>query len=444
MFKFLKKKKPQYLYEDTSPAEKSRPANMSVSSSPQQLTNFAFPKNLAQDLLKLLLRKRSELSTSLDVMPYMIASNLALTQLATKRPLNLNEMRAMKVDGFSEVKIVKFGPTFLQCIQQKMNFLPATSSQDASDDGTTETLESLLEKNPFGGAKGGARKELAYSKFKGGYTVQMIANEMQVQPSTIMSYLVDLMKCGCQFTRDDLRKLGVSDLVFENVRAVLPDLRAENCVRLTELKQQLAEEITFDQVKLVAFWFQIRQHASELGIPYRDEQADTEKRSSQPLLAVKSEGSEYFTPTETNEVTSRSEVENLWGDESDSMDFDMDRVMNDLETKSQAQSQPDPSVASLNFVETTNMPTATLSQPKLLSGVVTKPQLGKLKATKRVIYEQTSSDDEMNDVTMRSDDPPVKRALPNWMGKGVVSDGGGGSVEVKPPSKFQFKKKTMF
>jgi Helix-turn-helix domain/HRDC domain len=446
MFKFLKRKKPQYLYDETSPAGKSQPAGMSVGSSPQQLTNFTLPKNLAQDLLKLLLRKRSELSTSLDVMPYMIASNLALTQLATKRPLNLDEIRALKIDGFSEVKIVKFGPTFLQCIQQKMNYLPPTSSQAAGDDGSAETLESLLEKNPFGGAKVGARKEVAYSRFKSGLTVPMIANEMQVQPSTVTSYLVDLMKCGFKFTRADLRQLDVNDVLFENIRVVLPDLQAENCVRLTELKQLLPEHVTFDQVKLVATWFQIRQHARELDIPYRDEEASTEGRSDgHPLgAAVKSEGSDYFTPTETAvppkaEVPVKTDHENLWDDESDSMDFDMDRVMNDLEANAQAQISTERSAAaSQNCAET---PTATSTQPKLPAGSVSKPQLSKLKATKRVIYEQTSSDEEMTEPA-KSDDPPVKRALPNWMGKGIAS---GDSAETKPPSKFQFKqKKTTF
>jgi Helix-turn-helix domain/HRDC domain len=441
MVKYLKRKKPQYLYEETTQAGKPRPVGTpAMTSSPQQVANFNLPKNVAQDLLKLLLRKRSELSTSLDVMPYMIASNLALTQLATRRPLNLDEMRALKIDGFSEVKIIKFGPAFLQCIQQKLNFLPATSSQEEK----TETLEDLLQKHPFGGAKGGARKELAYSKFKGGFAVETIANEMMVQPSTVTAYLVDLMKCGFKFTRADLRRLGVSDQLFVAIRAALPDLRTENCVRLTEVKQQLPEEVTFDQVKFVAGWFQIRQHARDLDIPFHDEEASPE--GEPPLVAVKSETSVYFTPAETETVAMQTEVpvktepENLWDDENDSMDFDMDQVMNALESNRQAQLPPEPAGASQCFAETSNLPTTTLPQPKILTAGISKPNLGKLKATKRVIYEQTSSDDEASGAA-KKEDVPVKRALPSWMGKGVAS-----SPEVpKPPSRFQFKqKKTMF
>lgn len=69
-----------------------------------------------QKLTASLMLCRSALATRHDVMPYMVASNQALEQLALQRPLDVSALRAAGVDGFSEAKLLQFGAAFVECI----------------------------------------------------------------------------------------------------------------------------------------------------------------------------------------------------------------------------------------------------------------------------------------------------------------------------------------
>lgn len=64
---------------------------------------------------------RGKLAQDLDVVPYMIASNIALNQIIQGKPKNVEDLRSCKLDGFYEAKYVRFGNEFIKCIQEAMN-----------------------------------------------------------------------------------------------------------------------------------------------------------------------------------------------------------------------------------------------------------------------------------------------------------------------------------
>ncbi|XP_058128789.1 bifunctional 3'-5' exonuclease/ATP-dependent helicase WRN-like [Anopheles ziemanni] len=127
MFKMMTVVKPASLYDPTEPQSSALRGQLP--------SKGAGLQDLTQELVKCLLKKRSELATTFECMPYMIASNAALRQMATRKPLNLKEMKEAQLDGFSDAKLQKFGREFLICIQRMLNFLPPTSSEsnDAAD-----------------------------------------------------------------------------------------------------------------------------------------------------------------------------------------------------------------------------------------------------------------------------------------------------------------------
>lgn len=118
MVKFLKRKSVVPLFD------------ISGSAGTTTTTSKSFPEiggsqdNLAHKLQMC----RFNLAAKYDVMPYMIASNLALAQLERLQPLTLNELVAGKLDGFSAVKIQKFGPALLRCLMEHKKLLPAGSA----------------------------------------------------------------------------------------------------------------------------------------------------------------------------------------------------------------------------------------------------------------------------------------------------------------------------
>uniref|UniRef100_A0A336LU24 ATP-dependent DNA helicase n=1 Tax=Culicoides sonorensis TaxID=179676 RepID=A0A336LU24_CULSO len=127
----------------------SQPSSSNQISAPSTSGSFNQNNNmkLKQEIIQALLQKRSEIATIRDCMPHMIASNSALYKMADLKPLNLDEFRAAKLDGFNEAKIVAFGPKFLKVIQQKLNYLPSKENETPYNN-KTENSEPVTPKNP--------------------------------------------------------------------------------------------------------------------------------------------------------------------------------------------------------------------------------------------------------------------------------------------------------
>lgn len=63
-------------------------------------------------------RLRGKLADDLDVIPYMVASNIALDQIVERKPQTLEELRSCKLDGFYEAKYLRFGRDILKCVRE--------------------------------------------------------------------------------------------------------------------------------------------------------------------------------------------------------------------------------------------------------------------------------------------------------------------------------------
>lgn len=126
--------KPLY---DTSSASTASNGTLSV----HQLTNK--PKS-DEELKRSLLVVRAMIATREGTMPYKIASEPAIDRLVQIQPLNLQELRNAKVDGFSEALVNQFGPEFLKCIQRSKGLLPQTSSENMVSYNQIENLFSYF------------------------------------------------------------------------------------------------------------------------------------------------------------------------------------------------------------------------------------------------------------------------------------------------------------
>uniref|UniRef100_A0A182SR50 DNA 3'-5' helicase n=1 Tax=Anopheles maculatus TaxID=74869 RepID=A0A182SR50_9DIPT len=233
MFKMLKVIKPASLYE--------KPQLPVVRTGKQQ-------QDLTHELVKSLLKKRAELATAFECMPYMIASNAALHRLATRKPLNLQEMKDAQLDGFSDAKLQKFGQEFLICIQQQLCLLPGggpSSSQPSSQ--PVHQYEQLT-----------ATKSTSYTLWRDeNKSIADIATIRNLKESTIIEHLCDAVRAGLPFEERDLIRLGVAPDVHAAIACRLP-ANLQSCT-LTSIKDRCPPEITFNQVKIVLVWEQQRR-----------------------------------------------------------------------------------------------------------------------------------------------------------------------------------------
>lgn len=94
------------------------------------------PNQGDEELKRNLLMVRSMIASREGTMPYKIASEPAIDSLVRKKPLNLQELKDAKVEGFSDALLNQFGSEFLKCIQRSKGLLPQKS---------TESMVSLVE-----------------------------------------------------------------------------------------------------------------------------------------------------------------------------------------------------------------------------------------------------------------------------------------------------------
>lgn len=69
-------------------------------------------KHLEQILLDI----RTVLAENSDIMPHLVASQIAISQMVEKKPMSIKEIKSYAIDGFSAAKISKFASFFIDGI----------------------------------------------------------------------------------------------------------------------------------------------------------------------------------------------------------------------------------------------------------------------------------------------------------------------------------------
>ncbi|XP_053658958.1 bifunctional 3'-5' exonuclease/ATP-dependent helicase WRN-like [Anopheles marshallii] len=385
MFKSLKVIKPASLYEK-SPLPVVR-------TSKQDLTH---------ELVKTLLKKRAELATTFECMPYMIASNAALHQLATRKPLNLQEMKDAQLDGFSDAKLQKFGREFLVCIQQQLSLLPepsATKLPDARHEHLTAT------------------KTTSFTMFRNEKkSIADIATVRNLKESTIIEHLCEAIRVGLPFEQRDLIRLGVAPDVHAAIAARLPTNLQESST-LTSIKERCPPEITFNQLKVVLAWEkQKRSNRQDEGHPQTNDRdpkcKDTEpdKVSLNNMLSdddddlLMTEQAVANVPTSSTETrkAANSAIDDMLNDDDDDMlDFgELDRLEASIVGEEDVSIVPSPpsDLTPPNAVQTEPaLETIVPVQSRIEPNVLKPPANRRVVNLKRIMYEDDEDDSDKED-----------------------------------------------
>ncbi|XP_062535891.1 bifunctional 3'-5' exonuclease/ATP-dependent helicase WRN-like isoform X2 [Armigeres subalbatus] len=296
MFKSIRRIRTQPLYDLNSDADfqtknKTLPL-LQMPGSSRLLEPVVQKQDLVQELVKSLLKKRSELATTYECMPYMISSNQALHQMATIRPLNIAEMKRAKLDGFSDIKIQKFGQAFLNCIQQKLNYLPEAAPHNTPKD--------ILQKHSLSKTKFSSTHQTTWNLWLEGRSISDIAKFRNLAETTVVSHLSEAIKHGFTFGTKELARLGIDQRLYEHIRSNLPK-SFEGC-KLTDIKNNCLPHVTFDQIKIVLSHVQVRSHLETLNYRF-----DENNAIGEPLNV----------PKKSNLPEPQHPENDLWGDEDD-------------------------------------------------------------------------------------------------------------------------------
>lgn len=119
MYPYFRKKKKQIVENDNLKPCTSTSAEVQPDAQNQMETEDDYQTQVEMSdkhLEEILLGIRATLAENSDCMPYLVASNQAVQQIASKKPVSLKEFKSYVIDGFSVAKIDKFASFFVDGI----------------------------------------------------------------------------------------------------------------------------------------------------------------------------------------------------------------------------------------------------------------------------------------------------------------------------------------
>ena len=182
-------------------------------------------QRVRDELFEYLRQIRKQMAQKHGVPPYIIFSDASLEEMAAERPTNETEMR--QVSGVGEVKMQRYGRTFLESI---IKFIEDKSKEGTKIKGTTQLV--------------------SYQMFKRGMGIDAIAIERELNPDTIMGHLSAYYLDGEEI---DLNRL-VSQAELKKILKVL-EVQPEP-YKLKAIFESLKEEISYGKIKLAIAYFE--------------------------------------------------------------------------------------------------------------------------------------------------------------------------------------------
>lgn len=252
-------------------------------------------------------------------------------------------------------------------------------------------------------------------------TIDRLAVECCIKPSTATGYLTTLLWSGHRIWRADLERLfGLTAAIFDRVAAALPaaDQLLSNMCRLKALKDQLPDAISYEHIRLVLAYRTVREHVRTVAPdgwtepdPYGcDEQENVDRGEADKAdgLAVAAVADSDVVP-----LLPQGGCEKRPAESYADADADMQLLLDDGSDVDFDSMDLDAEVPVTSVAETTVKPLRTTKQPSQSTGIDSIGQ-----PAKRICYEaevqrpRGSSLQDSAETTASSGSVPVK-AVPS-------------------------------
>ena len=191
-----------------------------------------------------LLALRSRLSDQLGVMPYMVASNRALLELAQRRPTSLRQLS--RVEGFTDAKAQKYGYEIVELVNNTAvkynlttNNFPDQLPVEKTDPDDQEMLLMRLSDT---------QRESYLLVQRRAQSAEEAAALRGLKPSSIVTHLCEAIKVGLTV---ELSRLGVDNALVDTVHRVVRSPAVKSDIsRLGPIKEHCPSDMSWDQLKL--------------------------------------------------------------------------------------------------------------------------------------------------------------------------------------------------
>jgi ATP-dependent DNA helicase RecQ len=196
------------------------------------------------DLLQELKKVRYDLAIKENVPAYIIFSDSTLVELASYLPLT--EMDLAKISGFGDVKLARYGKTFLNVVQEycKHHQLPSKIQGKINKNHRSKPAK----ENPSDS------RRLSLKLFKEGKSIREIAAMRQYVDSTIEGHLASFIASG---------EIDIYELIPESrVIKILEVVKQVGGYAALPIKEELGEEYSYGEIRTVMTyhrWLQLKE-----------------------------------------------------------------------------------------------------------------------------------------------------------------------------------------
>ncbi|XP_045478951.1 Werner syndrome ATP-dependent helicase-like [Harmonia axyridis] len=215
-------------------------------------------EELDKKLYSLIMDKRYKIADERDCMPHNVISIPDIRELIKVKPRSLKQLEKCHFEMFSEVKIHQFGQKLIDIIIEECG--PGSNENEGI---TKMSIVEALLKVPLL-EKSSASTDITYNLFKQGKSIQEISEQRVMSPNTIFSHLVDCMKKGLPIKLEEMGVDKTKTLVI--LRAILET--PGNL--MTPIKEKCPPEISWNDLKVVMAYHNVRNHLMQNQIVYED------------------------------------------------------------------------------------------------------------------------------------------------------------------------------
>lgn len=185
---------------------------------------------------------RKEIAVTHGVPPYIIFSDKTLREICRHLPETLQEMR--QISGVGEQKLEQYGESFISVVREYFSGNPSAYKAAISAGGLpmqTRTRQSKVKK--------GETVEETYSLFMGGMSLNDIAKNRKLAPSTIALHLDQLIRSG--------RDIDIDRLIDPIKRAEITEFfRSSELLALGQVIEHFDGKVNYEEARIVRAWLQ--------------------------------------------------------------------------------------------------------------------------------------------------------------------------------------------
>lgn len=199
------------------------------------------PGPFRKDLFEELRRVRKELAETSNVPPFVVFSDKTLVEMATHLPRT--EAAMLRIHGVGALKLERYGPVFLRCIEEYCRKHGIEGDMSGQQDQVPKR----------GGPVEGMREVYIGESFNSGRTVESLARELDIREKTVLDHLLRYRLRGFPLRPERVQpliKLPAHQL--DRAMAAFERLGPE---LLRPVFEALDEEVGYEDLKIVRLYF---------------------------------------------------------------------------------------------------------------------------------------------------------------------------------------------